>query len=445
MNLQRDLLPSLHSCVSYVSDSNTISSCFSRNSQAGGMKGSDMVIFETATNDIFDAHVLGNINAGPVRDDCQNWELTNLKVDDGFIIFEVTRLIDTGDSFDRAIVDDSDLFVAPHRVIAAWGETEKVSYHGADNRVRSSIRFHRQGIDEMTEFQETMSEGAEGSFELRAVDYPIKAIDTEYRKFCFAQTDLVQLGMRANTDLHVVGIEPVIDEDAKRYVHHFVLYASERTNEGDGTQDFCDGIEQEETAYSWAPGEGPFTLPSNVGGPLGTGGFQSYQLEIHYDNPSLITGAFDSSGVRMFFTSKKREHDMGILELGDGDIFLAGQSVAGFSASGYTTHSFTCPDSCSWVSISETVNVIRETMHMHLTGQSVSNEQIRDGKVIRTGAIDYWDMDQQGDMVIQQKPFEIMPGDSFRTRCSFKADADMVWGESSQEEMCMASVYYYPR
>ena len=419
----------------------------------GGMKGSDMVIFETATNDIFDAHVLDNFYAGPIRDNCQNWKLTSSTVDEngGFIIFEVTRLLDTGDSFDRAIVDDSDVFVPPHRVIAAWGDTETMSYHGLDNRVRSSIRLHpRQGGSDESEtaaFQKSMGEESEGNFELRAVDYAVKPIVTEYVNFCFTNTDLVRLGMPANADLHVVGIEPVIDQDSKAFVHHFVLTASESPHEeASASQEACDAVEDTETAYSWAPDEGPFTLPLNVGGPLGTAGFQSYKLEIHYDNPSLSTGALDSSGVRMFYSSQKREFDMGILELGDGSVTLAGQSVIpGDSASGFARHTFECPSSCSSVSLPERVEVIRETLHMHATGQRMANEQIRDGKVIRQGAVDFWDFLQQGDLVVQQPTYSILPGDSFRTRCYFQSNNEVIWGIASQDEMCMASVYYYPR
>ena len=419
----------------------------------GGMKGSDMVIFETATSEIFDAHVLDDIYAGPIRDDCQNWELTSSTVDEdgGFIIFEVTRLLDTGDSFDRAIIDDSDVFVAPHRVIAAWGDTETMSYHGVDNRVRSSIRLHpRQGGSDESEtaaFQKSMGEESEGNFELRAVDYAVKPIETEYVNFCFTNADLVRLGMPANADLHVVGIEPIIDQDSKEFVHHFVLTGSESPNEeASESQEACDAVDDTETAYSWAPGEGPFTLPLNVGGPLGTAGFKSYKMETHYDNLSLSTGVLDSSGVRMFYSSKKREFDMGILELGDGMITLFGQSViTEDSASGFVRHTFGCPSSCSTVSLSEPVKVIRETLHMHGTGQRMANEQIRDGKVIRQGAVDHWDFYQQGDLVVQQPTFSILPGDSFRTSCYFQSNEEVLWGIGSQDEMCTASVYYYPR
>jgi hypothetical protein len=45
--------------------------------EAGGMKGSDMVVFETEMNKLFDAHVLDAISAGPICNSCQNWHLIN--------------------------------------------------------------------------------------------------------------------------------------------------------------------------------------------------------------------------------------------------------------------------------------------------------------------------------------------------------------------------------
>lgn len=36
----------------------------------------------------------------------------------------------------------------------------------------------------------------------------------------------------------------------------------------------------------WAPGDGPFALPDFLGAPLfGPDGYQSFSMEVHYDNP----------------------------------------------------------------------------------------------------------------------------------------------------------------
>ena len=47
-----------------------------------------------------------------------------------------------------------------------------------------------------------VEQGSEGVFELRAEDYPVKAIDTEYAHFCFTLADLLAMGLNEDTALH---------------------------------------------------------------------------------------------------------------------------------------------------------------------------------------------------------------------------------------------------
>lgn len=179
-------------------------------------------------------------------------------------------------------------------------------------------------------------------------------------------------------------------------------------------------------------------LPENVGGPLGENGFKVFRLETHYNNPWLDTGAVDSSGVRLYYTSQKRQHEFGVMSLGDPWISLFGQPV------GPATHTFDCPSSCSTVSLNQSVTVVREWLHMHQTGMTMSNSHIRDGQVIRTGKVDFYDFEQQGAFAVQQPPFEIQPGDSFKTTCQYMSN-EAVFGLSSQQEMCVAFLIYWPR
>lgn len=112
---------------------------------------------------------------------------------------------------------------------------------------------------------------------------------------------------------------------------------------------------------------------------------------------------------------------------------------------GLTVHEFDCPSSCSSSALDEPVTVLREYLHMHKEGARIVNEQLRDGDVVRFGSIDFWEFEQNGNAAVQQDPFVVQPGDSFRTSCYFNANEDTVFGLSSQEEMCMAFLYYYPR
>jgi hypothetical protein len=49
---------------------------------------------------------------------------------------------------------------------------------------------------------------------------------------------------------------------------------------------------------------------------FGTEGYQSFTMQVHYNNPGFDSGIVDNSGVEFFFTSQPREFEMGVLEVG---------------------------------------------------------------------------------------------------------------------------------
>ena len=80
-------------------------------------------------------------------------------------------------------------------------------------------------------------------------------------------------------------------------------------------------------------------------------------------------------------------------------------------------------------------------------GVRVVNEQFRDGEKVREGSLEVWEFDQQGNAVVLQQPFQIEPGDSFRTSCYYRESGSTgtKFGLGSDEEMCIAFMFYYPR
>ena len=75
----------------------------------------------------------------------------------------------------------------------------------------------------------------------------------------------------------------------------------------------------------------------------------------------------------------------------------------------------------------------------------MTNKQIRHGQVVRASSIEVWDFNQNGNAPVHQEPFQILPGDSFRTSCYYRGKSDTTFGISSREEMCISFLYYYPR
>ena len=73
------------------------------------------------------------------------------------------------------------------------------------------------------------------------------------------------------------------------------------------------------------------------------------------------------------------------------------------------------------------------------------NEVFRGDEKVHEGSVEVWEYDQQSNAVVVQEPFEIHAGDTFRTTCYYRADNDAKFGLSSQDEMCIAFLFYYPR
>jgi DOMON domain/Copper type II ascorbate-dependent monooxygenase, N-terminal domain len=366
--------------------------------EAGGMKGSDIVIFEVANPGILrDAHVLDVLL--PIDDDCQDWVFKKSTIEDGFIIFEGYRKLDTLDSQDHFILEDSDSVIPAQRIIAAWGDDDTAKYHGL-NRAQGSIRWYGGG-DELELVHQKLIEQADGYFDLLVPNHTIIAKETDYVSFCFGwEPDVAPQGLSVNDSIEVIGVEAITCSESKPYVHHHTVTAS--TLPVNESRSCLSNDSYVYVIYAWAPGSLPLILPDNVGFLMGqgaesgvgdeVGGLQSFYLRVHYNNPKLVEGATDRGGIRVYYTHKKREFDVAIMGLGDSLTKLSGVSIP----AGITQYEFGCPPGCSKLALDEPVTVIQEYIHMHNEGMSAVTYQLRNDEVIRESRIDYFDFAQSG-------------------------------------------------
>jgi hypothetical protein len=185
------------------------------------MTGSDMMIYEAANPDlVLDAFVTEV--RSPQIDISQDWHLKNATVDNGTMIVEVSRKLVTGDTQDHAILDDSSFSFPVHRVISAWGHSDTFSYHGLD-RARGTIRWFSGGLNEVQRFEENMKPYENNTISIRAKNYPVKPIETEYASVCVSGNDLRNQGVDFVNGVTMVRIKPHV---SGTYVHHFLAYAS---------------------------------------------------------------------------------------------------------------------------------------------------------------------------------------------------------------------------
>ena len=438
--------------VTYVRDDNTTSSTTSSSTTTT----STTTIKDTADHDpnaaVDDDDVVDNDNED----------------DDAFFIVHVRRLLDTGDNQDWTFVNDSlEQQMPVSRIMCAWGggssdndndadtttsSSSSVSYHGPNQVATGAVRFWQQpnhhdndndnddAIATTTTTTTTATTSSSSlsfdvqmqdydSFFIAASNYNIPAQETEYAFICFSANDLRRQGVDLEAGVTVVGFQPVLDQAA--HVHHLAILASPRENNSNNN-DRCRTSDYREITYTWAAGEPPLALPENVGLTVGgNGGYRSFMLEVHYDNPRLVSGLQDSSGVLYYYTTKPRQHRMGIFAMGDAWIQLEGQSVGRGNT---VAHRFDCPASCSSLALQEPVTVLREYHHMHESGISMWSQLLRDGEVVRTGKTEYFDYTQQGEQVVQKEPFTVLPGDAFQIQCTYSnPKEDRRFGLSSRE------------
>ena len=132
---------------------------------------------------------------------------------------------------------------------------------------------------------------------------------------------------------------PVITEDTAQFVHHFLVYKQE---------DCTNNSFKRQLLYAWAPGDVGWPLPDDVGLPIfETDNDQAISIQIHYDNPSRLSGRKDSSGVRIYYTNSRRTHSAAILELGDPLVWMSRSGATENINDGLTKYQFDCPGTCS--------------------------------------------------------------------------------------------------
>jgi hypothetical protein len=175
-------------------------------SEAGGMIGSDMALFQTSSpNELIDAHVVDD-RAMPLTDTtCQDWTLKStsspMAGENGWIIVEMSCMLDTNDTQDHALKDDSAISTPPTRLIAAWGDDSTVSYHG-ENKARSSVRLF---ATDSTPHEEILSEASEGYFDVLQDSYEIPSNETTYYDLCKTFDELSSAFPESTSNVTMIG------------------------------------------------------------------------------------------------------------------------------------------------------------------------------------------------------------------------------------------------
>jgi hypothetical protein len=256
------------------------------------------------------------------------------------------------------------------------------------------------------------------------------------------------------------GIEIAPDADARqlvgfdlqldnpKVVHHLLLFATEEAEPA--SFEPCATLKAGwKLVYAWAPGSGAFNLPPEAGFPIDANTAGHYLIQYHYNNPGLMTGQQDQTGIKACSTKRLRPNAADIMAFG------ATRQIKPIE---YDTEATI---ECTFNVIAQAdpyvpVVVFQSWPHMHKIGRQLFGEvQHPSGAPSELANVTKWDFNLQKTYPVE---VGIDVGDKVFTRCTWRNDAmtnpacatdpskcTVTFGEGTENEMCFNFVSYYPR
>ncbi|CAM9650831.1 unnamed protein product [Lampetra planeri] len=418
-------------------------------SSTGKMAGSDVVIGwvdSAAATHLVDGHVEGE--RSPVRDASQDYKLVRLSENGTYTVMRVVRALRTCDPNDRDITEDTMRLIWACEDDDPKSEAE-ISYHGPMDRGTKSLQLLSSRPRSQPELPQDRS-----TFDIVQDKFPIPPASTFYACKIFSLPNL-------SKKHHLVEVEPIIDPGSEALVHHMVVYVCPDTVNAShvGVTQQC-YVAQEANSFStctsvlaaWAIGGGTFEYPPAAGYSLGMPGDPRFVLlEIHYNNPSGLTGNEDSSGLRFHYTAQLRRFDAGLLMAG---IFVSPFHFIPPNSDSFATYgicdtnSFSTLNRSGETQVDGEMQVFASLLHSHLAGISLQARHFRNGTQIGdVGREPNYDFNFQETRHLK-KIVTVLPGDKIVVECVYRTtnrNKTTLGGMTTEDEMCLAFLHYYPK
>ena len=161
-------------------------------------------------------------------------------------------------------------------------------------------------------------------------------------------------------------------------------------------------------------------------------------LEVHYNNPTMVTGIKDRTGVAMCTIKTPRPVEAGVITFGTTSIRIPARArdleVKG-TCDGLQTRLFTEP-----------VHLLSSFPHMHTRGVRFSTWINRGAAGVPVVEVKSWDFNHQAAYPHDHANLVINPGESLTTTCVYTnpTDGEIRFGENTENEMCFNFATVYP-
>ncbi|XP_052220094.1 MOXD1 homolog 2-like isoform X1 [Dreissena polymorpha] len=245
---------------------------------------------------------------------------------------------------------------------------------------------------------------------------------------------------------HMIASEPIIDNID--VMHHVVIYGCPGLETAPGPLDKpaeCGRMKTQcsEIISLWGAGGRGQCFNENMGFLVGAArsGLKYAIIELHWNNPMLMSTFNDSSGYIFYMTENLRPHNAGVLTIGQA-YFLIPPFTDGHVEVG------TLPATCSRQLMTGDINVASANNHMHLIGKAQITELIRNGSRVQFLANDDVYEYNSPKTFSFADPVVVHPGDELKTTCVFDSrqrELTTFNGQATQDEMCFAFLTYYPK
>jgi len=233
---------------------------------------------------------------------------------------------------------------------------------------------------------------------------------------------------------HIIRFD--FEVDNQEVLHHMVFF---RLNPGftyPTVPTLCSGMPDDTLPmFAWAPGGEDFILPDEAGFLVGGSEPTIMIMQHHYNNPTSISGLFDSSSLKMYLTTNLRPFNAGTLFLG---AITMGISIPPAQPTWHESSMCSFPPT-------QPLTVFAQMSHMHVIGERLWTQQFRQGvEIDDIGLMMNYDFNGQHFVMINRT---IMTGDQLNTHCiwdSTSKNTTTLGGEDSFKEMCLNVILYYP-
>jgi hypothetical protein len=187
----------------------------------------------------------------------------------------------------------------------------------------------------------------------------------------------------------------------------------------------------------WSRGSEGFTFPRDVGYPLDANSVDSLKLEVHYQ-PVKKKQLRDSSGFRLFHTRNRRKYDAGTLSIRMESNFLH-IIPPGFKR---VISVDLCSPNCTQKTLPpEGINIFGVNMQTHSLGREMKIGLVRNDEELAPIAQELNLNAEYLENRVFTKTRKLLPGDHVTVECTYNTNDR----EQFDEEICSATLMYYPR